>query len=546
MKTYRLLSLVLIFLLLAACSKKDPTPLDVARDQDAPPTTIPQLMPTVVPQETEAQDAPASAEPENQAPPVSEEPSAMPATTLLDTAWDDRQIFRSSLIAGQQDVLDSLADATVYHMNLTIEEPTVVSGQMQVRYTNQEDIALDEIYFHLYPGQLGGSISISDVTVNGSVVQPDMQETAMRLPLETALDPGQSAVIQMAFSTKVPVEESTKYNILAFMDDILALAHFYPMVAVYDDQGWHVEPSPANGDETFADMSHYLVQVTAPAEQVIVTSGVELDRSQSAGTQTVTFAAGAVRDFYLAMSERYEVVSEKVGPVQINSYAPPELLRGANVALGVASHALSSYNERFGEYPYSELDIISTPTSAGGVEYPGIFAVALRIYDISSKSPSGTPNIVLLETTTAHEAAHQWFYNLVGSDQLNEPWLDEATAQYATWMYFIDRYGKVNATGEYRGFRSLWEESNFAEIPIGMPADAYSSIDYEAIIYGRGPIFLDELAQEMGQDTFDAFLLDYNQTYRWKIAGSEDFQLLAEQHCQCDLAALFDEVVYPD
>ncbi len=85
------------------------------------------------------------------------------------------------------------------------------------------------------------------------------------------------------------------------------------------------------------------------------------------------------------------LLSDQVGPVQINSYAPPELLDGAEVALDVAAHALSSYNERFGPYPYSELDIVSTPTSALGVEYPGIFAIALRIYDISAASASGIP-----------------------------------------------------------------------------------------------------------------------------------------------------------
>ena len=27
----------------------------------------------------------------------------------------------------------------------------------------------------------------------------------------------------------------------------------------------------------------------------------------------------------------------------------------------------------------------------------------------------------------AHEVGHQWFYNLVGNDQVDQPWLDEAS-----------------------------------------------------------------------------------------------------------------------
>ncbi len=112
-------------------------------------------------------------------------------------------------------------------------------------------------------------------------------------------------------------------------------------------------------------------------------------------------------------------------------------------------------------------------------------------------------------------------------------------------MYYIDRYGQQVTRPVFRkSAGSLGAHQQFADIPIGMPAEAYNGTDYGAIVYGRGPIFLNELAQEMGQDTFDAFLRDYSETFRWKIATSEDFQALAEKHCQCDLSPLFDEAVY--
>ena len=36
------------------------------------------------------------------------------------------------------------------------------------------------------------------------------------------------------------------------------------------------------------------------------------------------------------------------------------------------------------------------------------------------------------EIVVAHEVAHQWWYSLVGNDQIDEPWLDEAFAQFTT------------------------------------------------------------------------------------------------------------------
>lgn len=544
----RLFALIALLLLLSSCRNLETAPPAAAT---APATSEAGALPTISPTvEKGAGDLEATAEavaPTTASAPTRAEGATMgplPAPTLFGATWDDRELLRSSLIESEQVVVDELNGASVYHMKLLIEEPTAVAGQMEVLYTNQEETPLTEVYFHLFANQLGGAIEVSDVRVNGQEVENVVEDTVLKVTLPAALEPGEAVVVEMAFATTVPPEEeSTKYNILAYNDDILALAHFYPMIAVYEDGGWHIEASPPHGDETYADMSHFLVELTAPEEQVIAATGSEVMRSETEGMQTVTIAAGAVRDFYLAMSDRYSVTSEQFGEVTINSYAPAELMGGAEWALDAATHALDSYSRRYGPYPYQELDIVSTTTQALGIEYPGIFANTVRIYDLEENS-SGVSSAALLESVTAHEAAHQWFYNLVGNDQLNEPWLDEALSQYATWMYYVDRYGQEAAQGYYDSLRGRWARVDFAEIPIGLPAEDYSGQEYGAIVYGRGPIFLDELADVMGEATFDAFLGNYAETYRWRIASSEDFQTLAETECACDLSTLFEEAVY--
>ena len=60
-----------------------------------------------------------------------------------------------------------------------------------------------------------------------------------------------------------------------------------------------------------------------------------------------------------------------------------------------------------------------------------------------------------------------------------------------------------------------------------------------------GQFFLQALADEMGQQTLDAFLRDYVDVYRWQISSTEGFRALAEQHCACDLELLFRSWVYP-
>jgi len=92
----------------------------------------------------------------------------------------------------------------------------------------------------------------------------------------------------------------------------------------------------------------------------------------------------------------------------------------------------------------------------------------------------------MIESVVAHEVGHQWFYNVVGSDQINEPWLDEAVDQYVTGLYFLDAYGKSGYDGYRSTWQSRWERVSRANIPIGMPAEKYQGKEYGAIVYGRG------------------------------------------------------------
>jgi aminopeptidase N len=233
------------------------------------------------------------------------------------------------------------------------------------------------------------------------------------------------------------------------------------------------------------------------------------------------------------------VAGTTLGETTINSY----LLAGqgddrTELTLQYARDALKSFSARFGAYPYTEFDVVGAPMMALGMEYPGVVAIALSLYE------PDTP-LVSLESTVAHEVGHQWFYNVVGNDQVDEPWVDEALVQYITGLYYRDTYG-VRAEQDWHDWMyGRWNRVEQADIPIGMPAGSYDGAEYGAIVYGRGPLFIAALAEEMGQETFDEFLRDYYESHQWGIGAADEFKQLAEQHCQCDLTALFEEWVYP-
>ncbi len=476
---------------------------------------------------------------------TSGEPAVMIATRVaphpFDVDWDEREIFREGLVEAEQAVLDRLPGATVYHIDLQIPNNfRRLQISEQVLYTNREDVPLDEIYFRLFPNAAGGKVTVSDLKVNGYEVEPvyEFQDTAMRVPLSPALQPGERVEIEIGLTVQVAREMGGNYGLFGYFDDILVLDEFYPVIPVYDDEGWNVEVPPHNGDLSYYDASFYLVRVAAPSNVTVVASGVQVGYERDARNQTLTFAAGPARSFYLAASDRFIVASKTVGETTINTYVVDGLEdERFKITLQQVTDAMKSFEERFGVYPYTEFDVVSTPMLASGVEYPGVIAIALDLYEPDSP-------MVSLEATVAHEVGHQWFYNLVGNDQVDEPWLDEALTQYITGVYYHDTYG-ARAELDWRDWMfGSWSRAGQARIPIGLPSGSYEKDEYGPIVYGRGPHFIVALEEMMWRDTFDEFLRDYAESNRWDVVTGDEFKQLAESHCQCDLTPLFEEWVY--
>ena len=545
----RPLLLLTLLLLLAACRPGAP----------AVPTVVPTAAaPTRVPAATDA-EPPATAAPATVAAttaPATTAPAA--AAPLFDIAWDDRAIYASGLVAP---AAEAVPGAPVYHIDITIaDDRRTVTGRQTVFYTNAEDVPLSEIVFHLHPNLLDSAIDVSDVTVDGAPAPTALsgaKHSIMTVALPAPLAPGATTTLDMRFRTEVATEIGRNYGVLAYYDGILALAHFYPMLSVYDATGWNTAEADVQGDLTYSDAGYYLVRVAAPAGLTVVASGVAVEEEALSPTlsqgerelrssvlregeqQTVAvYAVGPARDFYLAAGD-FEVVSGTAGRTTIHSYAPADMMDGAALALDVATAAVGVNEARLSPFPYTELDIVTTPTAALGIEYPGLIVGAVRMYDITATTQAGVGFDDILESTTAHEVMHQWFYNLIGNDQLDEPWLDESMAGYQTYRYYVDRYGQAAGDGYFANFASRWESVDRAEIPIGLPVRAYEGPEYSAIVYGRGPFFLRALEETMGRETFDAFLREYAADFRWGISTTADFRALAEARCGCDLGPLF-------
>jgi hypothetical protein len=462
-------------------------------------------------------------------------PTAKPTAPPPSVEFDDLTPFQEAMIPDARRDVTPLEGLTHYYIDVTVDPSTLDGGQSpslkgleRLLYTNMETVPLASLYLRLFPNtpSFGGGMTVDEVILNGQPISTTLesQGAALSVPLEPALLPGEEVDLALRFRAHVPPNLDFGYGVYSYYHGVLALAGFYPMVPVYDAQDWHIEIAPPLGDVVYSDVALYLVRITAPQQMVVVTSGSILERRDNGdGTATWTAASGPMRDFYLVMAPDFQKVSSQVGQTTINSYYLPGHEAGGRRVLAYASEAFTVYSEAFGIYPYAEFDVVQAPTTAGGIEYPGAVVIASGLYD----QVGG-----FTEHATAHEVAHQWWYSLVGSDQVNTPWLDEALTNYSVAFYWEATLGKERADEIVAQF---YENPYRAEVaagrdrPVDGPTSSFDAGNYSTIVYAKGPLFFRALRQRVGDETYMRIMRIYLQRYKYKIATPADFLAVAEE-----------------
>jgi hypothetical protein len=474
------------------------------------------------------------------APEVTVAPPPTPEAALdltLDEADDVDPALRPEF-AGDA-ALEGLEDATRYVLDVTVafegSRAASMAGSVDIRYTNQTDAPLEEIYLMLWPNhgsQYLGSAELGTVTVAGAEVVPELEHDglAARLLLAAPLAPGETVELSADFTVQATggLEGGARFGI---SNGILLAPTFYPMIPRIVDGEWETEPAPSGGDTTNSDTSFYAWRVTAPAGMVVAATGTVVDSTTSGDTQTLELITGPVRDLALVVGP-LELTQRTVDGISVNAYLLDRNADEAERLLDQAERQIQNLQARVGPYPYAELDIVDAPGAYGGIEYPALIFI-------------GVMDDGFYEQANVHEVGHQWFYGLIGDDQLREPWLDEAAASYTEVLYAEQTYGAGAAQDALDNFWQYVQASDHPELPIGLPIEEYPSPnEYGLLVYGKGALFFNALRRELGDEVFFAFLQNYYAEYRYGFATSAGFQAVAEETCACELDALFDLWVF--
>jgi len=305
-------------------------------------------------------------------------------------------------------------------------------------------------------------------------------------------------------------------------DGVLALRH---------PSGWY----PHAGT---IDRATYDLTVTWPGDLEVLAPGAAGDLVRTSDGRTrrrwrveaptpgTSFEIGR----FQRISGRAGDVAIDVAVIRTGAPADTELAREI---FGTVVDAVQYFERTFGPYPLDRLQVVSTPR---GFSQGLLGLVTLSAGAVADWQEWGA--VLGLEdqrTVIAHEVAHQWWGNLVGWRSYRDQWISEAMANYAALLWASARLHDSGDGPLLRGPTAGWQAELLRPLADGRPVESLgplvvgarldSSLSrdaYASIVYKKGALVLNMLAQLFGEDAFVAMLGDIVEAASGRVISTSD------------------------
>jgi hypothetical protein len=393
-----------------------------------------------------------------------------------------------SLSPGGREYLEraALDDAPRYALSVQIDPETGnVEGRMRAEVPSPKD---GELRFRMLAGlpALHTGLAVQDVTVGGKKVRVERDQTLLTM---SAPRKEERVVVGARFSYRVPLAGTTHGRpltqatiaLLSRSADLSQYGHWFP---VWLPPGADRDPSLSG----FGDIGNFAAgaitaRVRVPSGFDVASGGVTVDRREADGSTTSTESGVGLRDLSLVVAKGLHRAETRAGDVTVRATGPASI--DVDGTARAAAGALQTLADRFGPYPWSEIDVIavSLGPDAGGMEWPGAVWI-----DGLADGPDGAA------LTIDHELAHQWWHALVGNDSIRAPVVDEPLAQYSMCVAAATEGSSCDLLGG-PGDPGGSDRTGCAD----RPTNAFASAgEYGSLIYDQAPELYFALASSVG------------------------------------------------
>jgi aminopeptidase N len=357
---------------------------------------------------------------------------------------------------------------------------------------------------------------------------------------------GRSLTLTVAYESRGARVDPTKYGMsadyplgLAFLDetkDNPALVetltfpegarHFFPC---FD------HPSDKASTET--------IVTVRPDWRVLANGRLEEVKDEPDGTRTFHWRQDQPLSTYLVVvaAGPYEVLKDRKGDLPLGYWVYPKDVADAPRSFRRTPEILRFFERTYGvPYPWPKYDQATIPGIRGGMESTSATMLGQStIHD--EKGETDFPSAWLV----AHEAAHQWWGDLVTLADWSETWLNESFATYGEYLFsrysLGDDEGAVNLLGKRIAY--LREAREKYVRPIVFDRWQWPNDNFDRHTYEKGALVLHMLRDLLGDEAFFKAHRVFLEKHALANVTTRDLQAAFEAASGQDLAWFFDQWV---
>jgi aminopeptidase N len=411
-------------------------------------------------------------------------------------------------------------DAQQYRLSLSIgDTKDEITAEAEIvfaaRAVNVREVALD------FP-----DLTVDGVTENGRAAKFTRDAGRLRITLADTYKPGDLFNVAVKYHGAPTDGLYFKRNKFG---DRTVFADNWP------DRARHWFPSLDHP----SDKARVDFYVNAPARYDVVANGELVETtSRQDGTRLTHWRESVPVPVYCMVfgATEFSVLNAGAsGGTNLWHYLYPKDRDRGLADHGRALRILEFYAGLVGPYPYEKLALVESSTRFGGMENSSNIFFDENAYD-------GTGH---LESTVAHEIAHQWFGDSVTESDWHHLWLSEGFATYFGALFYEradgrDRFVRMMLDDKERYLK----DADAVARPVYDPSvkDLFKLLNRNN--YQKGAWVLHMLRRVLGDEKFFEGVRDYYRTYRDGNALTEDFRRVMELHYGKSLDWFFRQWIY--
>lgn len=285
--------------------------------------------------------------------------------------------------------------------------------------------------------------------------------------------------------------------------------------------------------------------ITLPSKYIAISNGKLLGTKQNGdGTSTWSWSEGVKHSSYLIsiVAGDYEKFHQEWRGMDVDAYVPRGRLSEAERSFGKTPLMLEYFSTLTGvKYPFEKFAQSAVPEFI----YGGMENISAVTQTDRTLHPAHLEEEESSEGLVAHELAHQWFGDLVTTQDWSNTWLNEGFATYFEALWKEHHHGTADFRWDLEGDRRAYiGESHQYIRPIVTHRFVAPSDMFDSHAYPKGGWVLHMLRRELGDELFFLGIRKYLEKYREETVDTDDLRKSMAQTAGRNLDQFFDQWVF--